>query len=585
MEGSSREGRSFLIVAAYCTYIYPRSRVAELVLLPVFCTYLNRAPSALELSGRVLSEKNIQRIYPVSVHASTEHVGLVDHSDSMSEIINPQTPSPERTVRHSNTSPMESPGEARDVFDTKRAAQNAGAITPPPSSQISKSTIRSVQAKFTGRREHSLASPPATLKTGPPITSVGLFGEAPSIETVQTMNEDQLRTLIMELLPALGEARVTAAHSKLQHSLLAIENEESAKRAEVEHEATRREVEVLQEGSPIQRHGFSGNKSPHAYMQRNLHLALAHCRELQHENAILEKRLWSSKKLIAQLDGKNAELRENVQRLRQRIKDNRDHLNEMQSSGAISIHGTPMSEYSTPLPKGTPRTPATSRPIRDIGSETIGSQDPFDTLLFAGQILDGGTSSVPSTPHQSKPRKTHPHHVRGAHSLSSLPNTPSRSRPVTADNALITSTGRSVRSPRVSFSAPGTQLTYDAGHEREDRDSTISVSENEDESFREHEVPASQASQVASRMLRRSLGSHIDNSPAPGQTQDSSKLMQGKLFGQVKKSSGLGTDSSSKRGGDVNSYDEIVRSTKKARVVGGSERVGLGIEEWPSPGQ
>ena len=69
------------------------------------------------------------------------------------------------------------------------------------------------------------------------------------MESVEKMDEAQLRSLVSELLPALGEARVTAAHSKLQHSLLSIETEESAKRAEVEHEATRREVQVLQEGS------------------------------------------------------------------------------------------------------------------------------------------------------------------------------------------------------------------------------------------------------------------------------------------------------------------------------------------------
>ena len=168
------------------------------------------------------------------------------------------------------------------------------------------------------------------------------------------MDEGQLRGLVSELLPAFGEARVNAAHSKLQHSLLSIETEEAAKRAAVEHEATRREVQVLQEGSPAHRNSFSP-QSPQASMQRNLQLALAHCRDLQNVNSVLEKRLRSSKKLINQLDEQNADLKESVQLLRQRIKENREHLNEMQSTGAISINGTPSLEYSTPLHNQTPQ--------------------------------------------------------------------------------------------------------------------------------------------------------------------------------------------------------------------------------------
>ncbi len=395
------------------------------------------------------------------------------------------------------------------------------------------------------------------------------------------MDEAQLRTLVSELLPALGEARVTAAHSKLQHSMLSIETEESAKRAEVEHEATRREVQVLQEGSPVHRHSFSP-RSPQASMQRSLHLALAQCRELQQENSILNKRLKASKKIIAQFDGQITDLKEHIQLLRQRIKDNRDHLNELQSSGAISIHGTPSAEYSTPLPKGTPRTPAiTSRAARDM-NQAVSSQDPFDALLFAGKVLNGEASSVPSTPNQPRSRKVHAQHIRGAHSLSSLPTTPNRSRPVTADNVFITSTERSGANHQVSFSAPSTQFTQQEEiHTREDRDSTISASEDEVE-----ELPRSQASQMAASMLRRSLGSHKELNTAAVQTPDSGNLTQGKLFGHVKKPGVAKVEVATKRGNDVNSYDEIVRSSKKSRTAdSASDRVGLGINSWPIPGQ
>lgn len=503
----------------------------------------------------------------------------------MSEINSPRTPILESAMRRGEATPLSSPGgptEANDLPRLGSPVRAASTMTPPPSSQLPKSGIKSAHANFLNRRENSLASPPATLKTGPPLTSHGLFGEVPTLETVEKMDEAQLRTLISELLPALGEARVTAAHSKLQHSLLSIETEESAKRAEVEHEATRREVQVLQEGSPVHRHSFSP-RSPRASMQRSLHLALAHCRELQQENSLFNKRLKASKKVIAQLDGQNADLKEHLQLLRQRIKDNRDHLNELQSSGAISIHGTPFTEYSTPLPKGTPRTPATTgRAARDV-NQAVSSQDPFDALLFAGQVLNGEASSVPSTPNQPRSRKIHSQHIRGAHSLSSLPTTPNRSRPVTADNVLMASTERSRANHRVSFSAPSTQLTHQEDiHAREDRDSTISASEDEEV----EQLPGFQASQVAASILRRSLGSQKEISTAAAQTPESGKLMQGKLFGQVKKSGVARMEASTKRGNDVNSYDEIVRNSKKSRMAeSASDRVGLGINSWPIPGQ
>ncbi|KAL8739371.1 MAG: hypothetical protein Q9190_007833, partial [Brigantiaea leucoxantha] len=423
----------------------------------------------------------------------------------MSDMSVPRTPSPEAAMRQREPTPPSMSGDVEDsnTIDSQYRSTPPPAsvdLTPPPSSQIPKQSTKS--SHMSNKRDHSLASPPPTLRTAPPISSGRLFGELPTVESVQELNNDKLRTLVAELLPALTEARMTAAHAKLQHNLLSMESAESAKRAEVEHEMTRREVQVLQEASPISRGGFGnslGLHSPQASTQRHLEFALKHCRELQTELGLLERRFHQAKKFIRDLSGKNEDLKEINQLLRQRIRENRDHLDTLRSSGAISVNGTPITDFGTPIhSKFTPRTPGSARSAHPMNSHGRG-QDPFDALIFAGEVLNNEANSVPSTPTPYKVRKPQSHHIRGAHSLSSLPSTPNRSRPMTAaDNPLLTPNPPRPLQPRGSISAaPGTHhLPHPTeSRHREDRDSTISASEDEGvDSFVDY-VPASQASQ------------------------------------------------------------------------------------------
>ncbi|KAI4121871.1 MAG: hypothetical protein LQ338_006114 [Usnochroma carphineum] len=450
-------------------------------------------------------------------------------------------------------------------------------LTPPPSTQIPKAAK---SAKMPEKRESSLASPPPTSKTSPPISQGRLFGEVPTMEAVEKMPEEQVRSLVAELLTAVGEARTLAAHSKLQHTLLSIESDEAARRAEVEREMALREHQVLQESPRRLGHSMSPH-SPQVSAQRHLDLALKKCRQLQYENEQLERRMQSARKLIRDLSAKSEDLLEDNSLLRQRIKQNREHLNAMRSSGAISVNGTPLTEFATPIHR-TPRTPATARSAQAINNPPS-SQGAFDALLFAGQVLNNEANSVPSTPTRTKPRKSNQaNHMRGAHSLSSLPSTPNRSRPVTADNALLTPTPQRAANPRASLSGPSKQLIRDESPRREERDSTISASEDEGEQYPEH-VPASQASQRATDMLRRSIHSK-ESSPRSSQAHKASQLLrhessQRKLIGQVKKHRGDGVDRVEKRVGSGSVYEDIGRGTKKAKM--GSDRrksVGLGID-------
>ena len=490
----------------------------------------------------------------------------------------PRTPTPQSASKDERTikSPKSKANTALDSHSRNRTTTPPPllnlSLTPPPSSQVPKSFLS--QNRGHGEQT-SVTSPPATLRS----TSSAHLGitpnDFPTIEQTNELNEPQLRDLLHNLLPALGEARMSIAHAKLQHNLLSIEAKEAAERAAVEHDMTRREVEVLQAGSPILRNRpspWTDPRSP-ALTIRQVELTLKRCRQLEAENLRLEHRLRQAKKIIKHLDGKNSQLGEDNQLLRQRIKQNRDHIDAMQSSGILN---------TGPIVQQTPK--ASHRILtKSASGARAGGQDPFDALLFAGQVLNGETTSVPSTPTHLRHMRFPTGHTRGAHSLSSLQITPDRSRPLTAYNVLYTPTNRGIPSSHLSFSAPGTQfLSHENDRRRKDRDSTISASDNE-EAYTDEDVPASQASQIATSMLRRYSESTSQGTPVASVPSQEKPLIQSKLSGKITKPKhnrdkhqGLGVI-------DLNTPSEEVRASKKAKLGEASERLGLGIGMWPSP--
>ena len=493
----------------------------------------------------------------------------------MSQSTIPRTPTPE-TLHSDQGSPSSSPTRSKSLLPGMQT-YSAAAMTPPPSTQLGSYNSRPCPTTYS--RREALFSPPPTLRTGPPITSGTLFGELPTTDMVEHMDEVQLRRLVSELIPALGDARTSEAHSRLQYGLLAMESEESIKRAEVEHNATRREVRYLQEANPGP-HDFSPIVSPQASAHRNVKLALSQCRDLQIENDGLEKRLRAAKKVIERLHSQNADYEDQIQLLRRRIKENREHMNDLRESGAMSIDATPQQDHSTPHMRGTPRTPATGRSARDLHSYTTASQTPFEALIQAATLNHGETNSVPASPNLLKQKRLH-QHMRGAYSLSSLPSTPER-RPVTAD--AISTPIEHTSHHRVNFSAPGTQSTFEsATRPQDDRESTISASDNEDD-VQEESLPGSQASQMASSMLRRTLEAQNDRSSPSKKTPNTGTKMQSKLFGHVVKPGAASAENTSKRSMPHDGYEMASVNAKKAKNRHlGSERIGLGIQSWPSP--
>ncbi|KAI9732268.1 MAG: hypothetical protein M1818_007587 [Claussenomyces sp. TS43310] len=464
----------------------------------------------------------------------------------------------------------------------------SSSMTPPPSSQqpVKRQGPASPLLRAVTPTMSTLSSPPLTHVNGVKRES---SPEVPySIPTPQQIAEassanvrEMLQASIAEnsrLEIKLSEARMLAAHHKLQHNLLTIETEVAAKRMEVEHEMTRREVDILQMAEQSRQARHQGSPV-HADNSRYNTELKAYCEAMHGENKVLHKRLRKAKQMLAEKEEDLMLIAEENRNFLKRIRENREHLNMLKSPGGIyaslSPHGSNPSYPATPQQyiRGTPRqTPQT------VHREHENSQDSFAALLMADRVLNQG--SAPSTPTVSsrQPHRNHPRHNRGVQSMSSLPSTPARSRPMTDKGNLL---------PAVQF-APQSVPRYRSHPDlfaptqersRKSRDSTISASDAEDivgyRSDDDEEIDESQASQSASAMLRRDPRESFEvvSTPTPTIAAEKSGLLQAKIFGSVTKP---GNDKRKRL--DDGSGSTADYEGKKARMD--DEAVGLGIGAW-----
>jgi len=455
-------------------------------------------------------------------------------------------------------------------------AHPSSSMTPPPSSQahnVRTAAIHEIQRDETTPPQSSLSSPPPTTMNGSKrdvamrtIPSSEQLASATKEEVLEILHEVLAQNKTLEAYAA--EARMSAAHYKLQHNLLTIETEEAAKRMEVEHDMTRREVNVLQQA-------FQGRDSPN---QDYVAKVKAYCFAIEEDKKALDRRLKAAMKVIDQQDDDLASAKEKEQLLLKRIRENREHLNYLRSPGGLfhiaspkppthSYPTTPQQYRSTPK-----NTPMSNRSRQGRG----GSQEPFAALLLADQMLsqeNRDNNSAPSTPVLSRraDQRTPARHSRGVQSLSSLPTTPhSAARSRTSNSTLL----------------PSVQFSHDSRERRRvSRDSTISASDNGEaeeiaraamSSFRDEseEVHESQASQTATEMLRfdphESFEVEASRTNTPTLAVDKNNLHQSKIYGTVTK----GVVEKRKRGDDE-SFDY---STKKFRSGGVGIGLGIGFE-------
>ena len=428
----------------------------------------------------------------------------------------------------------------------------------------------------------------------------------PTNDTINNSGIEDLKTMTQNLIGAVREARMSTAHFKLQYSLLTIEASEAAERAEVEHMMTRREVEVLQ--AEMYKHRLQASQMPRSNHQPNLQPQIdaltTQVSDLEADRDELERKLHKAKKLIEQEQDRADFLSEENTLLKRRIRENREHFTRMKSQSpmitAQSLTTTPgasqvpassfAAHFATPARKAAPRFPDSARSM----PSGTGSHAPFAALLAADQVLSGESQSISASVPSTPTRTSHPHakshrqsqgHMRGAQSLSSLPQTPSRARPMTADGPGTYLARNIFEAQRMAYSAPNTQsaaMSNERDRDRHDRDSTISVSDIEDsarggdddneEAVTDEELPQSQASSLATSMLRKNPGAETQISQG-GAVKEQSTMLQSKLFANVGvKKAGLQAPVKGKR----QASGELEGSPRKK----GSEAVGLGIGTW-----
>ncbi|PLB36997.1 uncharacterized protein BDW47DRAFT_107648 [Aspergillus candidus] len=462
------------------------------------------------------------------------------------EIAGPATPShrpslsasPELSVRaeshgsHLETNKLNSP-----------PVLTSSDMTPPPSSQVPGAPPRRSRSQSSSY----LASPPDIEKTL--CVAYGASENLPSADDIDTADEAKLRTIAKELLGVAQEARMSALHFKLQNSLLSFTSNEAIKRAEVEHQLARREVEILQSSEYRSRHVET--KPLEEPSNADLELALKRNQDLERANVTLDRRLRRAKRLIEQEGEKTDQLGEENRLLKKRIRDNREHFSLMIEQGSMSPNSH--SEAQTPH-----RRPA-SHFVDNASHHLTRSEnnDPFAALLAAGRVLNRESASVASTPgHHHTERHHGGGHVRGTHSLSSLPMTPSRTRASQRES---------------QYHTPG----LDSHDEQRDRDSTISASDIE-EAETEEDTPGQTGSRVAS-VIRHNPPQTHRGIPSAVVAPRSSTLLQTKLFGQVTKAGVERPTISLKRKA---SFDGATSKKSKA-----DSRVGLGIDTWNQNGR
>ncbi|KAK5697972.1 hypothetical protein LTR97_006932 [Elasticomyces elasticus] len=474
------------------------------------------------------------------------------------------------------------------------ASQNTTALpsepaTPQPSHASLHSTTATTAAAVTKPQ-----SKPPTRSTKPSKTPTPPISPPPTIEAaappprplpttmtpteIATASPETLRAKVTDLQRQLQETKTTtSAHHTLQLHMLAQESSAALERLAVEARMERHESEVIHLSSQRSAKAVQPPSLPEGCIavNRDLYLRMGNeIRELRDANQAWRDANTGLERVVGRQESEIASLGDKVTLMRERIRENREHLNRVRSgnvstSSRSSLYGTPQ---------------------RSQGLEA---------LLQASEM----TGLQPQSQHKRKGG-----HTRNTHSLSSLPATPQRKPIGPPPMAFMTPSNRrtvakvpatapmprtsAMRTPTNVYSQPVLPVPQ---RERAGSDGTVSASDSDDEVVGEGgmggelggegedseaetdilghgdatddavDIGESLASRAASQMLRASQQDGSGMKTSFGSSGEA--LRQTKLFGAITK------------GGVLRGEDGMAGKRKRSEedVGSGVARVGLGI--------
>ncbi|KAI6839140.1 hypothetical protein KC332_g4764 [Hortaea werneckii] len=344
-----------------------------------------------------------------------------------------------------------------------------GELMPPPdlvvpatqSSQLS-SSQRSKTRTPTPSASHMSTPPPTVDTQSQSQRQRPAAGGTMSADEVATASAEELRAHMMAMQTALHEAKTTAQHYRLQHTMLAQESQAALERMAVEARMAQYENDVIYIASE-QHHAAQSHLAPSSQppplpegtipVQKELYQRL--CQDVQlltEHNQSLRRESSAQKKVIGRQEDEIASLSDKVLLMRERIRENREHLHKIRSRSGRMTDATPRSVYSTP-----------QRPSRTTQDH---SQQPFAALLQASEMArqEGRTNT------SSGRKKQKIGHNRNTHSLSSLPVTPVQQPQKRQQQQIYTTPSNRLPPMKVPSTAPPARLntmrTPDGGGEK-----------------------------------------------------------------------------------------------------------------------
>ncbi|EYB25330.1 hypothetical protein QX201_004542 [Fusarium graminearum] len=467
-------------------------------------------------------------------------------------------------------------------------------LTPPPSTQVNISHNASQpgpsKRKFSASQQSTLCSPPATIRNIIRDRSATSDFLPPAPQQVLEASADELRVMVQNALAEQQKLKTEAAHFKLQYNLMALQADDDAKRAAVEHEMMRREVEALRNAEHTRQARKELDSASESLQAKYLQMKAWYEGALQDQDT-LQRRLKTAKKVIKQREDEYNTLAEERDMLLNRIRENREHMQMLCSPGGI-FHALAPKQRGVVVPSSQGQRGSQQQASRTQVHNRQGAHG-LSALLQA-MSQDKDNNSAPSTPmHSHRPPTRHVgKHSRNAQSMSSLPTTP-LSRPAGPHVGLLPSVDLVPQTEPQRYTQrqfiPTTPKSE--RQRRRSRESTISVDDNEElarqaletvaavQSFTsqtsqsrnrngQDEVYDSQASQAAAEMLRRDPRQSFEVADArkmPGAVEKSVR-MQERLLSHPHNGDG----DKRKFNGDHNSEEahrDDESPAKKSRVV------------------